>query len=252
VLVNFNETAFQAYDFGVLGMSGTQPYTVEATAASGWISNPNGRYGPYTVAGNRILNLHEFYLPVGQISFRLDNTAGNADFGMTLHLADDPYLHKSDAMPGGVSWLNGSGLGEWITVDVTTADWYCLAVWKAFTADLPLSGTYYLNIGPGLTEVPDQATIPAATRIAAIHPNPFNPQTRIAFDLAAPGAVKLEVYDLQGTRVRTLVDEARAAGRHEVAWDGRDDAGRAVASGMYMARLAAGEVREMKKMVLLK
>ncbi len=252
VLVNFNVTSFQAYDAGVMRWSGTQSYTVEATSASGWTSYPSGRYGPYSVAGGRILNLHEYYLPAGQISFRLDNTAGNVDFGMTLHPAGQPYLSKSTAVSGGVSWLRGPGLGEWFTADVPSAGWYCLVVWKAFTSDLPLAGTYYLNIGAGLTDVPDGSPPPAATRIAGIHPNPFNPQTAIAYDLAAAQAVKLEVYDLQGTRVRTLVAADMPAGRHEAVWDGRDETGRQLASGVYMARLAAGEIREMRKMVLLK
>ncbi|MDO9172776.1 MAG: FlgD immunoglobulin-like domain containing protein, partial [bacterium] len=93
---------------------------------------------------------------------------------------------------------------------------------------------------------------PATTALVGIHPNPFNPQTQIQYELAREGAVRLEIYDLQGTLVRTLVEGSRAAGRHDETWDGRDNAGGQVASGVYMARLAAGGMQQMQKMVLLK
>lgn len=68
------------------------------------------------------------------------------------------------------------------------------------------------------------------------YPNPFNPRTTLRFELAVAGRVELAVYDLQGRLVRTLLSGMVAAGRHEAVWDGRDDAGRALASGTYLAR----------------
>ncbi len=68
-------------------------------------------------------------------------------------------------------------------------------------------------------------------------PNPFNPRTRIIFELPHDGPVSLVVFDLQGRRLRTLVHTHRLAGRHEVSWNGRDESGRALASGAYLYRL---------------
>lgn len=68
-------------------------------------------------------------------------------------------------------------------------------------------------------------------------PNPFNPSTVLSYELPEPGPVRLEIYDLRGARVRTLVDEARTAGRHQVRWTGEDHRGRSVASGVYFVRL---------------
>ena len=65
--------------------------------------------------------------------------------------------------------------------------------------------------------------VPAVTRLVGNAPNPFNPQTTIAFDLARAQSVRLEVFDLRGRLVRRLQDGVLAAGRHEVRWDGRDD-----------------------------
>lgn len=73
-----------------------------------------------------------------------------------------------------------------------------------------------------------------ALRVA---PNPFNPRTTIAFALAEPAGVRLAVYDIGGHLVRMLVDESLPAGDHEATWDGCDAAGRAMASGTYLARM---------------
>ncbi len=111
---------------------------------------------------------------------------------------------------------------------------------------------------PGFEYVAHQAApagVPAATLatvLESVQPNPFNPQATVAFTLAAAGPVRLAVYDLYGTKVHTLVDGDLAAGRHEAVWDGRDDRGQAMASGVYLARLVAGPVTQMRKMVLMK
>jgi len=81
-------------------------------------------------------------------------------------------------------------------------------------------------------------------------PNPFNPLTVVGFDVPRSGHVSVMVYDVAGRHVRTLVDGVRSAGMHEVAWNGLDERGRAVSSGVYLARMVAGEVRGSRAMVL--
>jgi hypothetical protein len=81
-------------------------------------------------------------------------------------------------------------------------------------------------------------------------PNPFNPWTTIEFSLPEPSAVNLSIYSASGSCVASLVDDTMPAGRSSVAWDGTDDRGRSVASGIYFYRLeAAGHVAT-RKMVL--
>jgi hypothetical protein len=91
---------------------------------------------------------------------------------------------------------------------------------------------------------------PEATYLAQNFPNPFNPTTRIAFGLSAPGHVSLRIYDASGRLVRVLVSNERQAGRYQETWDGRDSGGRSVASGIYFYRLDVGTFTETKKMAL--
>ncbi|MCU0640428.1 MAG: T9SS type A sorting domain-containing protein [Candidatus Krumholzibacteria bacterium] len=83
-------------------------------------------------------------------------------------------------------------------------------------------------------------------------PNPFNPSTRIAFELSAPAHVSLRIYDAAGRFVRALVEGNRPAGIYSEMWDGRDSNGRAVASGVYFYRIVAGPFESTKKMILLR
>ena len=84
------------------------------------------------------------------------------------------------------------------------------------------------------------------------YPNPFNPATRVAFDLPAAARVSLTVFDVKGSRVATVLDERRSAGHHTVAWNGRDDAGRQVSSGVYFYQLRAGDFRATRRMLLMR
>ena len=84
------------------------------------------------------------------------------------------------------------------------------------------------------------------------YPNPFNPTTRIEFALPADADALLDIYDVTGRSVRRLVDEHLAAGGYVAIWDGRDESGRQLGSGVYIARLRAGEEIILRKMSLLK
>ena len=84
-------------------------------------------------------------------------------------------------------------------------------------------------------------------------PNPFSPQTFIRFDLPRPTQVHLVIYNVAGRKVRTLIPSQQySAGQHRALWDGRDDAGRRVGSGMYIYRLQAGDFRDTRNAVLVR
>ena len=96
-------------------------------------------------------------------------------------------------------------------------------------------------------EIPD-----LVTKLAQNYPNPFNPTTTISFDLAKAGKVKLNVYNIKGQLVRSLVNEDLYAGNHKVIWNGTDSRNRRVASGIYYYRLETKDFSKTHRMVLMK
>jgi hypothetical protein len=97
----------------------------------------------------------------------------------------------------------------------------------------------------------DVAAFLKAVHLFQNQPNPFSPETRIAFDLPQAGPVELMIYGVDGRLIRRLVKDSREAGRHTARWDGRDDAGEKVGSGIYFYQLTAPGVEESRRMILL-
>ncbi|MCK6618904.1 MAG: T9SS type A sorting domain-containing protein [Calditrichaceae bacterium] len=132
-----------------------------------------------------------------------------------------------------------------------------------YNQDLPEAGTIFrirakkpnlpgdVLVIHGTVGIAEQPT-PDVFELSQNYPNPFNPVTHIQFSLAGKVKVKLEVFNVLGQRVKTLVDSDLAPGKHEVAWDGRNDAGARVGSGLYFYRLKAGDYVKSRKMILIK
>jgi len=98
----------------------------------------------------------------------------------------------------------------------------------------------------------DDRPLPGAPVLAQNAPNPFNPRTKISFVLPVAGEATLGIYDVDGRLVRTLAGGWLEAGERTVTWDGDDDRGGRVASGLYFCRLRVGERTLVRKMTLLK
>lgn len=123
--------------------------------------------------------------------------------------------------------------------------------------------TYGQNIGgaqmyaelivefPEGTEAGDNEIV-SALKLSQNYPNPFNPETNIAFELKESGNVSIEIYNLKGQKVKTLVNDYRSAGDHTVMWNGTDENNNAVSSGIYYYKMKANGDSATKKMVLMK
>jgi flagellar hook assembly protein FlgD len=94
------------------------------------------------------------------------------------------------------------------------------------------------HVGVKLAEEESTVALPAEFSVGN-YPNPFNPSTTISYLLAENSSVRLEIYDVAGRKVRSLVDESRSAGYHNVVWNGRDQNGSQVSSGVYLYRFTA-------------
>jgi len=104
----------------------------------------------------------------------------------------------------------------------------------------------------GIDEEPVVNAPPARTQLFQNAPNPFNPQTVISFAVAQKGMVRIDIFDVAGRHVRTLVQKSYEPGVHTASWNGTDDAGRSLASGAYFYRLTAAGSSESKKLILLR
>lgn len=97
-----------------------------------------------------------------------------------------------------------------------------------------------------------QVAVPKEFSLSQNYPNPFNPHTVIEYALPKESKVKIVVYNILGQKVRVLKDEIEKEGYKRVIWDGRDDSGSEVASGIYFYRIVAGDFVKAKKMMMVK
>jgi hypothetical protein len=94
--------------------------------------------------------------------------------------------------------------------------------------------------------------VPKATALMQNFPNPFNPTTVLTYDMASAGQVTIQVFDVSGRLIRTLLDARAELGRHQVAWDGKDASGSSVPSGIYFYRMKTSGFDATKKMILVR
>ena len=123
-----------------------------------------------------------------------------------------------------------------------------------------VTGTFYVDdmklelaeAEPTAVEGSDDVALPSGYALSQNYPNPFNPETTLRYDMAEGGTVRLSIYALTGQLVRTLVDGGHPAGSYSVIWDGTDDAGRDVASGVYLCQMEARAYRAVRKLALVR
>lgn len=125
-------------------------------------------------------------------------------------------------------------------------------VGHGISAEFQLHAGFWSNRSRPVSGVDIPSLEPGINRLVGVRPNPFNPSTEIALKVGTAGMVALRIHDLQGRRVRTLVREKLTPGLHSVNWNGRDDAGRQMPSGVYFVNFKAGAVNQTIKVLLVK
>ena len=95
-------------------------------------------------------------------------------------------------------------------------------------------------------------TLPETFALHQNYPNPFNPETNISYDLPEDGLVSVNVYDMKGTLVKTLVNDVQSCGYRTLKWNGTNDKGQKVSAGLYLYRIEAEGFTDTKKMALIK
>ena len=181
--------------------------------------------------------------------FTLTDLAGAARLDWTLLGGGTPEF-RLEGSRDGLSWLvpyDDLGAGRF------TAEDHAAALGTAGAVTYTLYGregdeSWQLLRSESLAV----AGVPQRTALLPAHPNPFNPKVTIPFSLGAAGPARVAIYDVSGRRVAKLVDGTRPAGPQSVVWQGRDESGRSLGSGVYFVRLEAPGHSETQKLVLMR
>ncbi|MCF8355966.1 MAG: T9SS type A sorting domain-containing protein [Melioribacteraceae bacterium] len=119
--------------------------------------------------------------------------------------------------------------------------------------DYPNFVNYYYQVyNTGVVSNVANQEMPAQFRLEQNYPNPFNPSTTIEYSVSKPQNIKIDIYDVKGALVNTLVDEFKTSGQHQTHWNGNNKNGRRVSSGVYFYQISSADKIESKKMIMLK
>jgi hypothetical protein len=264
----------------IAGMTTDQDYSIEADVWC-YVNHPDG--SAYTgVAFYADSNFHTYIKLVADFDasqrLRLYN---NIFDPVTFQYTFEHSFTASD-IPGGIPTVDG-----WhkMKVEIKTLNADTTAFWCYFddqellgcpiydTTDYRMSSGKYgvfsfspgsgsgipgyfdnVVVNPEPTSVEDNSNglIPSEIALEQNYPNPFNPETQISYHLANGGFISLTVHDLLGRDIKTLVSEDQPSGSYTVSWDGKDELGYKVPSGIYLYSLKTGSFVESKKMILMK
>ncbi len=140
-------------------------------------------------------------------------------------------------------WPMDEGCGQWIT-DIAGQGLWGVVNNPSWVAGVPLHTS-------GLGEVVETSDR-ASLQLSPAYPNPFNPHTMLEYRLPRAADTRIEVFNIMGQKVRELVNGRKMAGVHRVVWDGNDDAGASLASGVYLMRLRVGAEERIRKVMMMK
>ena len=146
-----------------------------------------------------------------------------------------------------------SSTGQWMTLEIDHVDASAHLIYVKVMQFCIL--TFANTCVPDNTDVDDLDKVdhpPFTFQLQQNFPNPFNPETTIAFEIPCAGHVSLQIYDINGRLVKKVVDGKMAAGRHSVSWTALDDKGNCLPSGVYLYQLISGNTAIKKKMLLMK
>jgi hypothetical protein len=250
VVGHFQNTPITIYH-GVVRFSITGASTYAQDQSDAQFRNGSGSFALFsnqTLAADRLADVYEGLFTSGaQYTLLLERTAGSAILGAELY-------------PGTAGGIYGRGDGaafapitptqSILTFTATSDAWHPIVVYRDRGTDrTPVSYTLRWGDVVGVADEDERL----ALDFQGARPNPVDERTSFEFSLSSAGRARLELYDLNGRRVRSLIEaELLAAGKHAIPWDGRGDRGDRVGAGVYWARLEAEGRSITKRLVMLK
>ncbi len=209
-------------------MANNGSYIFAGTEGGVYVSTNNGSI--WTPANNGLTNMNIYSLATVDSNI-FAGTNGGGIFMSTNNGANWTSINTGL----GISWVYSLTLGNFNIYAGTIGE-----------------GVYRRPISEVITDLKSDNQSPSSFGLYQNYPNPFNPSTVIRYQLAVSSAVRLKIYNALGQEVVTLVNARQSAGRHEVMWNGKDNKGKSVSSGVYLYRLQAGDYSVTRKMVILR
>jgi len=249
VTVTFTPWVEQSYSENILIISNNTPLTVTATGTG--VSGPGCDFD-----GNGTVNVSDV---IALLIFQRDRPGDRgSDFNRDgksniLDAIAMLLAQRDNSCPDAGALLSAAGASRY-AAEPPTLSQGDIRYLEEIAAGLDLTPGERAAFNSVLYGSNAKARLPGTFRLEQNSPNPFNPATVIVYHVpeAPPARLTLKVFDLQGRLVRTLVNEVREPGTYSVFWNATDEAGRKVASGVYLYRLQAGGRAQTRKMVLLK
>lgn len=170
---------------------------------------------------------------------------GQGDWDEALYLIGDCDYPIGTCLAA--SWAEGTGVRLKYTAPKAHSAWLICDSWGVGDRQFFLSGSNGMPVPDLMTK--QSSDIPSRLYCS---PNPFNPRTRISFELAQDEHTRIEVFAVDGRKVKTLTNETLTAGHHIFYWNGTDSQGRNMTAGAYFCRLSTPSQSERIKMILLK
>ena len=253
-------------------IGGTRPLTPRTYQDSGLINGTIYHYQIVAVYSNPIGESQQSpEPPIQAIPFvwnpprNLTATAGNGQ--VTLNwLAPDSggfdivgykiYRGTSEASLSQIHTIVSNLLPtmEWVNnTDIIHGNSYFYAITASYLEPTPGGDSIFSNIAySGPVSENDEITLHYLTSLYGSYPNPFNPETTISFAMAREGYVSIDIFNAKGQKVRSLVNTSYGVGYHSIVWNGNDDNGRNVGSGLYFYRMQTDGYIDVKRMLLMK
>jgi len=206
--------------------------TMDLVRVSGWAVYGSNFTPPASYQGSE--NRHRL-----RVAWQAPTSGSAAGYHVYRRAEDDDFVRLTSTPITAMFYMDGAPLADESCYRVTAMD--------ALGTEGPACEPVCAGSPP---EKADEPELPAETTLSA-GPNPFNPATTLRFALASATNVRLEIFNVRGERVTTLVQGTLPAGAHAIRWLGRSDAGVAAASGVYFARLRAGALQRHVKLLLV-
>ena len=163
-----------------------------------------------------------------------------SDFTLSLHQGTDYIVAPTEWTPYYFNVSELTGMTVRFAVQCITTDGFIFMM-DNFRVD---------STDDGVSNGND--VIPTLTQLGNNYPNPFNPETTISYSMKEAGDVRIDIYNLKGQRVKTLVNEFANEGAHQIVWNGQDDSNNSCASGLYFYKMTSGSYSKTNKMILMK